>query len=70
MTSKYMNELEILIDELVGVLFGLEQVEERIGSAADFANDTIAAKLHEVAHNLGNLSSRVAALAWSINAQS
>jgi hypothetical protein len=70
MTAKYINELEILIDELVAVLFGLEQVEERIGSVADFANDTVAATLHEVAHNLGTLSLRVTALAWSINAQS
>jgi hypothetical protein len=70
MTSKYMTELAILIDELAAALFGLEQLEEVTGSGAGFASDAVAARLHEVAHNLGNLSRRATALAWSINAQS
>jgi len=70
MNSKYMTELENLKDEVVASLSRLEQLEELMSSAIDFANDAVAATLHDVAHKLGNVSMRIAALAWSINARS
>jgi hypothetical protein len=70
--NKYMFELESLSAEAAASLFQLGQLKELVNSSgvnsSGFANDVIAAELHEVADKLGCLSMTITALAWSINA--